>query len=426
MLCGFNGSVDGLEICSKPNQPFKLQNKVPLLSTEALHHLHIFIFVLAIVHVTFSVLTVIFGGAKIRQWKKWEISIKEDESDSSKVLTFQIFIGLIYDDLQLPSQNSQMLEIMTSSQKRFMGLGKRSEALGWLRTPSHNYRGAAESGLVTTEVISRTAFGSSYVEGKHIFEMEARLTAITVRNVYRLRFPGISLISKTKDEREAEKLEKAIKKSILDIVKKRKENTDEEVDEYGSDYLGQLVKMANDPNESNRITIEHMIDEIKTIYGAGHLTTTSLLSWTVFLLAINQEWQDKLREEVIGLFGQNIPTSDGIARLKTMNMGIHESLRLYPPGANEIWGKDVHCFRPERFVNGVAKATNNNAAAFLPFGMGPRTCVGLNFTTNEAKIALSMILQRYRLTLSDNHVHYPADVYILTPKNGVKVILHPV
>ncbi|XP_076884214.1 cytochrome P450 CYP749A22-like [Bidens hawaiensis] len=135
-----------------------------------------------------------------------------------------------------------------------------------------------EFGLVTTEVISRTAFGSSYVEGKHIFEMVARLTAITVRNVYRLRFPGISLISKTKDEREAEKLEKAIKKSILDIVKKRKENTDEEVDEYGSDYLGQLVKMANDPNESNRITIEHMIDEIKTIYGAGHLMSHPALS----------------------------------------------------------------------------------------------------------------------------------------------------
>ncbi|KAF5761962.1 putative cytochrome P450 [Helianthus annuus] len=313
-----------------------------------------------------------------------------------------------------------------------------------------------EFGLVTTEVISRTAFGSSYVEGKHIFEMVARLTAITVRNVYKLRFPGISLIMKTKDETEAEKLENAIKTSILDIVKKRKENMDEGVDENGSDYLGQLVKMANDSNESKRITVEQMIDELKTIYGAGHLTTTSLLSWTVFLLAINQEWQDKLREEVVGLFGQKIPTSDGIARLKMMNMVIHESLRLYPPvltvtrkverdiklgnlnlpaGLNifisilalhhnsEIWGKDVHCFRPERFANGVAKATKNNAAAFVPFGMGPRTCVGLNFTTNEAKIALSMILQRYKFTLSDNHVHYPADVYILTPKNGVQVIL---
>ncbi|KAI3498000.1 hypothetical protein L1887_33684 [Cichorium endivia] len=316
-----------------------------------------------------------------------------------------------------------------------------------------------EFGLVTTEVISRTAFGSSYVEGKHIFEMVAKLTAITVRNIYALRFPGISLIIKTDDEIEAEKLEKAIKKSILDIVEKRKANADEDADDFGSDYLGQLVKIANDANDKKRITVDQMIDEIKAIYGAGHLTTTNLLSWTVFLLATNQEWQEKVREEVLELFGRETPTSDGIARLKIMNMVINESLRLYPPVLTmtrkvereiklgnlilpakinifisilalhhneEIWGKDVHCFLPDRFANGVAKATKNNAAAFLPFGMGPRTCVGLNFTTNEAKIALSMILQRYRLSLSSNYVHYPADVFILTPKKGVQVILHKI
>ena len=127
-----------------------------------------------------------------------------------------------------------------------------------------------------------------------------------------------SLILKTTDEIEAEKLEKAIKISILDIVEKRKVNKSEGVDEFGSDYLGQLVKIANDPNGIKRITIDQMIDELKAIYGAGHLTTTSLLSWTVFLLAINQDWQDKVREEVYEFFGQNSPTSDGIARLKNV------------------------------------------------------------------------------------------------------------
>ncbi|KAL3824163.1 hypothetical protein ACJIZ3_020192 [Penstemon smallii] len=307
-----------------------------------------------------------------------------------------------------------------------------------------------EFGLLTTEVISKTAFGSSYLEGKHIFEMVAKLTAITVRNGYEVRFPGISMVLKSDDEIEAEKLEKRIKKSILELVKKR-ENGD-----FGRDYLGELVKFRHESDVKKRISTEQMIDEIKAVYGAGHLTTTSLLAWCILLLAINTDWQDKAREEVVATFRNTNPNSDGIARLKIMNMIINECLRLYPPALTvtrkvakktklgnlilppkinifisilalhhnpQIWGKDVHLFRPERFSSGVAKATNNSPAAFLPFGLGPRTCVGLNFTTNEAKIALSMILQQYKFTLSRDYVHNPADIFILTPKNGVQVIL---
>ncbi|XP_071714108.1 MLO-like protein 1 [Rutidosis leptorrhynchoides] len=92
-----------------------LKNKVPLLSQESLHHLHIFIFVLGIVHVTFSVLTVVFGGAKIRQWKQWEPSIKEDNDDTSKANE----PTHVRDDFIM---------------KRFVGVGKRSTARGWLKS----------------------------------------------------------------------------------------------------------------------------------------------------------------------------------------------------------------------------------------------------------------------------------------------------
>lgn len=142
-----------------------------------------------------------------------------------------------------------------------------------------------------------------------------------------------------------------------------------------------------------------------------------------------------------------------------MNMIINECLRLYPPAITltrkvakevkigdlcippkinifipvlalhhncQIWGEDAHLFRPERFAAGIAKATKHNTAAFLPFGMGPRTCVGLNFTTFEAKIVLSMILQKYRFVLSPNYAHCPIDNFILTPRNGIQVILNTV
>lgn len=90
----------------------------------------------------------------------------------------------------------------------------------------------------------------------------------------------------------------------------------------------------------------------------------------------------------------------------------------------EIWGQDVHLFKPERFADGVAKATNNNIAGFIPFGFGPRICVGLNFAANEAKIALSMILQRYKFGLSSNYVHHPIQILTIHPKNGIPIVFN--
>lgn len=91
-----------------------------------------------------------------------------------------------------------------------------------------------------------------------------------------------------------------------------------------------------------------------------------------------------------------------------------------------VWGEDFNLFKPERFEGGVSKATKKTAAAFLPFGFGPRTCVGLNFAIIEAKIALSMILQRYTFTLSPTYVHSPIQLFMVRPQHGVQVILHSV
>ncbi|XP_057474072.1 MLO-like protein 1 [Actinidia eriantha] len=94
------------------------KDKVPLLSVEALHHLHIFIFVLAIVHVTFSVLTIVFGGVKIRQWKHWEDSIAKDNFDTEQVLKPKLTDVHQHDFIK----------------GRFLGIGKNSAILGWLHS----------------------------------------------------------------------------------------------------------------------------------------------------------------------------------------------------------------------------------------------------------------------------------------------------
>ncbi|XP_021824405.1 cytochrome P450 CYP749A22-like [Prunus avium] len=312
--------------------------------------------------------------------------------------------------------------------------------------------------MFTSEVISRTAFGSSYLEGHNFFENLMKLSFLIFKNALTVRFPGISKFFKTSDEIESEKLEKGMRDSIIEIVEKReKKAMDGEEDSFGSDFLGLLLKAHHDTNDSQRISVDDLVDECKTFYFAGQETTNSMLAWTVFLLALNTDWQEEARKEVLQLFGRQNPNPDGLSKLKTMSMIINESLRLYPPVVSverkvrrevklgklivpanveliipilaihhepEFWGEDVQLFKPERFAEGVAKATNNNIAAFLPFGMGPRTCVGFNFAITEAKIALSMILQRYTFTLSPAYVHSPYEYLTVRPQHGVQVVLH--
>ncbi|KAJ6718595.1 CYTOCHROME P450 FAMILY MEMBER [Salix purpurea] len=294
---------------------------------------------------------------------------------------------------------------------------------------------------------------------QHIFDMLTRMAHLISGNSYRIRIPGIGFFLKTSDEIEAENLEATIRNSFMQMMKKREQEAMlGDIDGYGNDFFGFLLEAYHDSDKTKKISVDDLIDECKTFFVGGQETTSSSLTWTVLLLAIHTDWQDKARNEVLELFGQQNPSQDSIAKLKIMTMVINESLRLYSPivavtrrvereikmgkitvPANmeviistlavhqnpEIWGEDVHLFKPERFAEGLAKATNNNIAAFFPFGLGPRNCVGVSFSITETKVALSMILQRYRFTLSPTYAHCPVEVLTMCPQHGVQVILQP-
>ncbi|KAI5678840.1 hypothetical protein M9H77_09790 [Catharanthus roseus] len=313
---------------------------------------------------------------------------------------------------------------------------------------------------LSSEIISRTAFGSSYLEGKNIFQMLTQLGYLISKNIYKPSFFITRKYFKTADDKQSNEIEKSLRESIMSIIKKREDQVMAgRTDSYGSDFLGSLLKVHNDQDIKNRISVDDIVDECKTFYLAGHETLSSALSWTVFLLSIYTDWQDKAREEILQLFGHEKPKPECNARLKITTMIINETLRLYSPiallarrvrnnkvklgrltlpgemdvlipiyalhGNQEVWGTDAHLFKPERFSEGVTKATNYNTTAYLPFGGGPRICVGLNFATNELKIALSMILQHYKFTLSPNYIHTPFLVLTTQPEQGIQIIISP-
>lgn len=132
-----------------------------------------------------------------------------------------------------------------------------------------------------------------------------------------------SKIWKSADEVEAEKLEKGIHDSVMQIVRKREEMVRTgKAEDFGNDFLGSLVKAYHDTDDKSKMSEQDLIDECKTFYFAGQETTNSLLAWSVLLLAINTDWQEKARNEVIELFGYQKPTPERVSKLKTVRKRI--------------------------------------------------------------------------------------------------------
>ncbi|KAL8142255.1 hypothetical protein V2J09_015287 [Rumex salicifolius] len=320
------------------------------------------------------------------------------------------------------------------------------------------------SGDLTTlsaDTISRAAFGSSYEEGKRIFELIKEILIVADEIGQSVYFPGLRFLP-TEKNRKMNRIDREIKSLLTGIIEKRKESR-----ELRDDLLGLLMEsnLQNSNEEEDKdkkkkqkiikITTEEMIDECKLFYLAGQETTSALLTWTMILLSKHQDWQSKARQEVLNAFGLHKPDFDALNHLKTMNMVFQEVMRLYPPVIElrrtvaedstklgsltlpsgslvnlpvlymhqdcEVWGDDAKEFNPERFARGISKASKGGVS-FLAFGWGPRICIGSNFAMVEAKIALSMILQRFQFQLSPSYVHAPTSNGLLYPQFGAPLV----
>nr|GMD36743.1 cytochrome P450 CYP72A219-like [Ipomoea batatas] len=312
---------------------------------------------------------------------------------------------------------------------------------------------------LTCDVISRTAFGSSYEEGKRIFELlkeQAMHFMEAVRQVY---IPGWRFVP-TKRNRRMSAIENEVRSSIQVIIEKRmKAMQAGETNKH--DLLGVLLEsnlqeIRQQGNKEFGMSIEQIIDECMLFYFAGQETTSAMLVWTMILLSRFQDWQARARAEVLQVFGDKKPDFEGLNNLKVVTMILYESLRLYPPAAGiarttieetklgemvlppgvmlslpiflmhldtDIWGEDAKEFNPERFSEGIMKATNGKQA-FFPFGGGPRICIGQNFALVEAKMAMAMILQRFSFELSPSYAHAPYTHVTTRPQYGAPLIMH--
>lgn len=240
---------------------------------------------------------------------------------------------------------------------------------------------------------------------------------------------------------------------IKEFLKRRRSQAASSIEGSSKELLIDL--MINSESKKEEFSKELTIDNSATFLLAGHETTASLLTWTVYLLALHPLWQERARAEISQILEVQDLDWKTLSQFKTLNMILWESLRLFPPQSiigrfcvrentvqnilipekmevivpvsalhrdKEVWGEDSDEFRPARFANGIKQACKN-PLSFLPFGVGPRTCIGQSLAFLEARIILSFMIQKYSWELSPSYQHCPDVTLTLQPRFGMPIIL---
>jgi cytochrome P450 len=224
--------------------------------------------------------------------------------------------------------------------------------------------------------------------------------------------------------------------------------------EHGDDVLSRLIEaVAEEPDEGVRR--RRTRDELVTLLLAGHETTAATLSWTFYLLDQHPLVWAKVHEEVVEVLGDRLPTAEDVHRLTYTAMVIQEVMRLYPPvwilprkaqQEDEIGGFRVPAgaevlicpytlhrhpafweapdrFDPERFAPG--RERERHRYSYLPFGAGPRYCVGSSLGLLEATVVTALVVRELRLAKAPGWVPRPEPMLTLRVQGGLPMTVHP-
>jgi len=220
------------------------------------------------------------------------------------------------------------------------------------------------------------------------------------------------------------------------------------------DLLGTLLAAVDD--EGIAMSDTQLRDEVLTMFLAGHETTALALSWGAWLLSLHPVVQHTLRDELIAVLGDRDPTVEDLPRLRYTDCVVREVLRMYPPAwaigreanadfelGGRTWPKGIQVwinalgmhrdprrftepdrFLPERWRDGLDKRLPRGA--WLPFGAGPRICIGGAFAMMELVLVLATVVRRWHFVLVPGARVEPKPSITLRPRDGVPMVMRRV
>lgn len=299
--------------------------------------------------------------------------------------------------------------------------------------------------FITADVIFRTIMSSKLDEekGKKILNAFVTFQEQSVYTAMRRMFRFPKWLSYVLGDRKRAKAGDVIRQVLSDIIKPRYDMADNAEFE---DILGSLLLVV-DADTNKRFSFEEILDQVAMLFLAGHETTASSLTWTLYLLSLYPKEQEKAYEEITQILQGGAIEISHLRQFKYLTNIFKESLRLYPPVGffareakkdtqvrdklikkgsgvviapwlihrhEEFW-TNPHGFNPSRFEGEYKKD------AYLPFGVGERICIGQGFAMQEAILILANILKTYKLELEEGFVPDVVGRLTVRSANGMRI-----
>ncbi len=298
---------------------------------------------------------------------------------------------------------------------------------------------------LTIKVVLNSLFSNS-ISDKYIDRFDEIITVLQHYIVAKVRIPFSTQFFKLNGkDKKMQALINEIDEIVYSIISERKNN------QGNFDDLLDMLLQARYEDTGEGMTDQQLRDESMIMLLAGHETSANALTWAFYLLHQHPEIAEKVLAEIQNVVGNRLPTFEDLRGLTYTKQVIQESMRLFPPAwitdrealvehqmmgykikkgqvvtvfvyglhRNPVYWKRPNDFMPERFAPELIK--ERHPFSYMPFGGGPRLCIGNNFAYMEMQLALAILLPKFKFEVIANEAPKLEGLITLRPEGGLPV-----